>query len=94
MESILEEAGLPFGRVKSLEDLFVDPHLKVRDRFIDYDYLGKTFPMIAPFPLLSKTPGSARTLQPAVGQHNEEIYHQLLGLPLEKLDSLKTEGVI
>ena len=94
VESILDKAGLPFGRVQSLEDLLCDPHLKARSRFMDYEYLGKMFPMIAPYPLLSETPGSIRTLWPTIGQHNEEIYYELLGFSLETLDALKNEGVI
>jgi CoA:oxalate CoA-transferase len=94
VESILDRSGLPFGRVQSLEDLLIDPHLKARNRFLNYEYLGKMFPMIAPFPILSETPGAVRTLWPTIGQHNEEIYHQLLGYPLETLNTLKAEGVI
>jgi crotonobetainyl-CoA:carnitine CoA-transferase CaiB-like acyl-CoA transferase len=94
MESMLDRAGLPFGRVQSLEDLLADPQLKERNRFMEYEFMGKMFPMIAPFPLLSKTPGAVRSLSPAVGEHNEEIFYGLLGLSPEQLDALKAEEVI
>lgn len=71
-----------------------DPHLKARGRFQDFDFQGKTLPMIAPYPVLSATPGSVRTLWPTIGQHNEEIYHDLLGFSLEELAALESDGVI
>jgi len=94
VESIMDKAGIPFGRVQTLEDLLKDPHLKARGRFQDFEFQGKTLPMIAPYPVLSDTPGSVRTLWPAIGQHNEEIYHDLLGFSLEELAAFKSEGVI
>jgi formyl-CoA transferase len=94
VEAILERAGLPFGRVQSVDDLLEDPHLQARNRFFDYDFLGKTFKMIAPYPVLSETPGSVRNLWPTTAEHNEEIYSQLLKIPPETLETLKAEGVI
>ena len=94
VESTLDSAGIPFGRVQSLEDLLVDPHLKARKCFMEYEHLGKLFPMMAPYPILSETPGSVRTLWPIIGQHNEEIYHHLLGFSMKELDTFRSEGAI
>lgn len=94
VEAIVDKVGIPFGRVQTLEDLLRDPHLKARRRFQNFEFQGKMLPMIAPYPVLSDTPGSVRTLWPTIGQHNEEIYHNLLGFSLEELDAFKREGVI
>jgi formyl-CoA transferase len=94
VESALDKAGIPFGRVQTLEDLLVDPHLKERGRFMEYEHMGKIFPMIAPYPLLSDTPGTVRSLWPSIGEHNEEIYQGLLGLSREELEALKEDGAI
>ncbi|UCB42966.1 MAG: CoA transferase [Dehalococcoidales bacterium] len=94
VEETMDKAGIPFGRVQTIEDMLKDPHLKARDRFYYFDFQGKMVPMIAPYPVLSGTPGSVRTLWPATGQHNEEIYHNLLGFSPEELTVFKSEGVI
>jgi len=94
VEAALDKEGIPFGRVQTLEDLLVDPHLKSRGRFIEYEHLGKMFPMIAPYPILTETPGTVRSLWPSVGEHNEEIYQQLLGYSLEELEAFKKDGTI
>jgi crotonobetainyl-CoA:carnitine CoA-transferase CaiB-like acyl-CoA transferase len=94
VEAILDEAGIPFGRVQTVPELLKDPHLKARGRFIDIDYLGKTIPSLAPYPILSDTPSSIRIPWVKTGQHNEEIYCKLLGYSQEELATFKSEGVI
>jgi crotonobetainyl-CoA:carnitine CoA-transferase CaiB-like acyl-CoA transferase len=94
VEAILDKAGLPFGRVQNLDDLLKDPHFAARGLFQYFDIQGKKLPLIAPYPLLSKTPGSVRSLWPSVGQHNIEIYQDLLDFSLEEIENFKDEGVI
>jgi len=94
VESALDKAGIPFGRVQTIEDLLVDPHLKERGRFMEYEHQGKMLPMLSPYPILSETPGSVRSLWPAIGEHNEQIYQGLLGLSREDMEALKGDGTI
>lgn len=94
VEALLEKEGLPFGRVQNIEDLLTDPHLEARDRFQYFEFEGKKMPMIAPYPLLSKTPGSIHSLWPILGRHNDEIYQNLLGYSVEEIEGFKREGVI
>ena len=44
--------------------------------------------------LLSETPGSVRTPAPSLGQHNEYIYHDLLGLDMDYIAHLIATEVI
>ena len=93
-ETILDKAGLPFGRVQNLEEVLKDPHLEARKLFHYFEFEGKKLPMIAPYPILSKTPGSIHSLWPSLGQHNDEIYKDLLGYSPEEIEAFKQEGVI
>ena len=46
-------------------------------------------------PVLSETPGtirSAGSVEP--GQHNDEVYRELLGRSAEELDTLRAEGIV
>jgi crotonobetainyl-CoA:carnitine CoA-transferase CaiB-like acyl-CoA transferase len=93
-ETLLDKVGLPFGRVQNLEDVLKDPHLEARNRFQYFEFRGKQMPMIAPYPLLSETPGSVHSLWPTIGQHNREIYHKGLGFSLDEIETFENEGVI
>ena len=94
VEAAMDEAGIPFGKVQTLEEVLKDPNLKFRGMFKEMDHYGEVLPLFGPYPILSDTPGSIRTPCPRVGQHNEEIYCGLLGLSQEELVTLKSEGVI
>jgi len=50
--------------------------------------------MQSPAPRLSKTPGRIKFTGPHLGQHNYEIYADLLGLTNAQVDALKSEGII
>jgi formyl-CoA transferase len=45
-------------------------------------------------PKLSETPGSIRGIAPALGEHNDQVYLDLLGLPRARYDDLKSRSVI
>ena len=50
--------------------------------------------MQSPTPRLSRTPGKIKFSGPHLGQHNQEIYGDLLGMTSEQVEALKSEGVI
>jgi crotonobetainyl-CoA:carnitine CoA-transferase CaiB-like acyl-CoA transferase len=45
-------------------------------------------------PKLSATPGGIRTPSPALGEHNDAIYRDFLGLPAERYAALKAARII
>jgi formyl-CoA transferase len=45
-------------------------------------------------PKLSETPGSIRTVAPALGEHNEEVYLGLMQMSRERFDALARDGLI
>ena len=42
----------------------------------------------------SKTPGSIRTPAPCLGEHNQYVFGDLLGLSQEEIAQLEEEGII
>jgi formyl-CoA transferase len=82
--------------VYSIADIFADPHFQAREAVTtvhDPD-LGPVR-MQNVLPKLSRTPGKIRWPGPTrMGQHNEEIYGDLLGMSKERLAELKEKGII
>ena len=89
------EAGVPCARVNTVPEATADPHIRTREMLVEVEHpeVGKV-PLIGIPIKLSKTPGKIRTTAPALGEHNEEIYHDLLGYNPQELSHLKEEGVI
>ncbi len=91
----LAEAGVPAAPVNNVAEMMADPQVKAREMFIDYDH-----PMYGPLkvtgtPLkLSETPGRIDRLAPTPGEHNQEIFGDLLGHSKEELAQWEAEGVI
>ncbi len=94
VETILDKAGIPFGRIQTVEDVRNDPGIKARGTIKELNNYGEVLPLFGPYPILSDTPGSIRTPCPRLGAHNEEVYCGLFGFSKEELANLKREGVI
>lgn len=92
---LLTDAGIPAGQVNTITEAFSDPQVSARDMFIEINQ-----PDIGNIPLpgivvkLSETPGSVETPAPAIGQHNSEIYGNLLGFSEADIIKMETEGII
>ncbi len=93
-ELFLKE-GMPFSLVYSIKDIFDDPHYIARQNIIEIND-----PQIGPVkmqnvvPKLSRTPGAVSSSAPELGEHNEEVYGNLLGFTKEELKAFREEGVI
>jgi CoA:oxalate CoA-transferase len=88
-------ANLPCAPVMTMDRLLDDAHLRAREMVVELQHprLG-AIPMAGvPF-RLSASPGAVTQLGPELGQHNEEIYGQWLGLSRRELEELRDEGVI
>jgi crotonobetainyl-CoA:carnitine CoA-transferase CaiB-like acyl-CoA transferase len=92
---ILQAAGVAAAPVLDATELLSDPHLEERGFFETYDQAG-----VGPLPYpgmsfkLSETPGRIRMPTPTLGQHNEYILGELLGLSNEEMAQLAAEEVI
>ena len=78
---VLQSKGIPAGVVQNAKDVLEDEQMKARDYFeyLDHPETGVAAYDGAPFKL-SKTPGSLRTPAPVLGQHNEHVCREILGM--------------
>ena len=93
--ALLERHGIPSGLIYRTPDMLDDPHFAAREAIIKtpHPQFG-TLRMQNVAPRLSASPSSIRMPAPALGQHNAEIYGDLLGLATEVLDRYRIRGVI
>jgi formyl-CoA transferase len=75
--------------------MLADPHFAAREAIVDVPHpqFGR-IRMQNVVPKLSATPGGVRAPSPALGEHNDAIYLDMLGLPRERYESLKAARVI
>ena len=92
---ILQDAGVPAGAVLTAPELLTDPHLNDRGfiEVVTHPEAG-TFPLRGVIWKLSKTPGSIRKSAPCLGEHNEYVLGELLGMSKEEIGKLAEEEVI
>ncbi|MBM7608572.1 crotonobetainyl-CoA:carnitine CoA-transferase CaiB-like acyl-CoA transferase [Lysinibacillus composti] len=93
--NLMDEYGVPAGPVYNMEDISNDPHYHDREMIqaIEDPDMG-TVHMPGIVPKLSKTPGKINWSGPSIGEHNEEIYTNLLELSEDELETYKANGVI
>src|SRR5918997_6926446 len=92
---VLKEAGVPAGKVFTAKDMVEDPHYAARENVVTVqDPEIGPFPMQNVVPRLIDTPGTARCTGPALGQHNDEVYGEVLGLSEVEREALRERGVI
>ncbi len=85
---------IPNGPVFSVEDMFTDPHYKVRENIVRVPSKYGEIGMQGVVPKLSETPGEVKWVGPDMGTFNKEVYQDLLGVGDAEFDALKSEGVI
>jgi formyl-CoA transferase len=92
---VLHENGIPAGLIYRAADMLTDPHFAARNAIVRmlHPEFGE-IPMQNVVPQLSDTPGIVRSLGPALGQHNDEIYAGLLKLTSAQAAELAAAGVI
>ncbi len=91
---ILDQAGVPAGRVYDIADIAADPHYQARDMLLDSTLPDGT-PLKVPgiVPKLSKTPGDIYRPAPRLGQDTQEILDHL-GISAEQQADWQERGLI
>jgi len=93
--ALLEKHGVPSGLIYRAADMLADPHFKARDAIVatSHPQFGQ-LRMQNVAPRFSASPSGIRRPAPELGQHNAEIYGQLLGMPAAEIAALRQRGVI
>ena len=89
----LQKRGVAAFPSMSVKDVMEDPHYKARENWVPQDHpLGKQVIYNLPYKL-SKTPGEIQRPATMVGQYNDEVYGELLGLSREEIGRLTQDKV-
>jgi formyl-CoA transferase len=92
---LLEDSGVPCGRVYRAPDMLTDPQFIAREAIVETQHpvFGK-IRMQNAFPKLSETPGEVRWPGPALGEHTDAVLGEMAGLDAAALAGLRSRGVI
>ena len=91
---ILDAAKVPVGPILGIDDLVKDPQLKARNMLVDIDHpvLGKAAYPGNPLKF-SETSELCFDPAPLLGQHNDYILKEVLGLDEDKIQQLKEKEI-
>ncbi|MFC1934378.1 CaiB/BaiF CoA transferase family protein [Chloroflexota bacterium] len=94
LEELLQSAGVPASCVETAEDLLKDPQLEHHGYFhlLKHKEIGVHVHEVSPFKF--STIPTRMFAAPCIGEHNEYVYHDILGLSHDEISDLMAEGVI
>ncbi|MBI2846860.1 MAG: CoA transferase [Chloroflexi bacterium] len=92
---ILQRAGVAAAPVLDVGERYLDPHFQERQIYADFEHPAIGKDIIAGLSWkLSATPGGIRSPAPLLGQHNDYVFGEILGLPQKEIQRLMEEKVI
>jgi crotonobetainyl-CoA:carnitine CoA-transferase CaiB-like acyl-CoA transferase len=96
LDALMTQCSIPAGRVYRAPEMIADPHFQAREAIIDVETERYgTLKMQNAFPKLSVTPSSVRHPAPSkVGQHNEDVFGELLGMSARDIEALQAAGIM
>jgi len=87
--------GVPVATINDAADIMADPHVAARGDLVTVDDpVAGPHLQQAPFPRLDGAAPAAPAPAPLLGQHNRDVWHDLVGLATDELDTLAATGVI
>lgn len=89
-------AGVPCAPIYDIEQVVNDPHIaQDREMFVEMDHpKAGRLTVTGSHIKLTGTPSSVRTPSPALGEHTDEIFAELLDLTSEEVEVLREEGAV
>ena len=91
---VMDAAGVPCGRIRTLDQVLTDPHVDVREMVVEKEHptAGRIKLMGVPIKL-SLTPGEVAAAPPTLGQHTDELLRSL-GYPEAEINRLHEKGIV
>jgi crotonobetainyl-CoA:carnitine CoA-transferase CaiB-like acyl-CoA transferase len=95
LEELLQGVGVPVHRVSSPPDTLADPQLQARKHiaYVDHPQLGAALYESSRM-RFSRTPAALRWPGPQIGEHNDYVLRELLGLTDEEIANLLTHHAL
>ncbi len=95
LEMLMDEFGIPSGKIYRAPEMLADPHFREREAIVTTEHprFGQ-LRMQNVAPKLSLTPGGVRSPSPELGEHNKDVYQGLLGYSDERMAQLQSAGII
>lgn len=92
---LTDRHGVPAGLIYRAPDMLNDPQFAAREAIVTIQHptMG-ALKMQNVAPKLSRTPGTIRSVAPALGQDNDAVYRDLLQLIPQRYAELKRDGII
>ena len=92
---ILQKAGVATAPCEDTEDRFLDPHFQERQNIVNVEHSVTGVDFVPNVVCkLSETPGEIRRPAPLLGEHNDYVFGELLGLSKDEIDRLIQEKII
>ncbi|MCH7787671.1 MAG: CoA transferase, partial [Chloroflexi bacterium] len=91
----LQKSGVAAGPVMGVMDLMNDPHLNERDFIVEMDHPEVGLRRVAGLPArFGAIPKLAYSSAPLLGQHNQFVLGELIGIDQQRIGQLVNEKVI
>jgi len=91
----LEAAKVPCGAINNLAEVFADPHVRERGMVHAWEHpLSGTVNLVASPLKLGGTPVRTDLPPPLLGQHTEQVLHEVLGWDDDRIAALRAQEVL
>lgn len=92
VEEKLEAVGVPTGRINTVAMIAEDPQIIARNMIVELDHpVAGKYKMPGSPIKMSDTPVNPTIPAPCLGQHNHEVFRELLDMSDEEIDTLLAE---
>ena len=91
----LEAAGIPCGPINNIDQVFENPQVKARGVKVEIPHgLAGKVPQVASPMRFSETPIEYHAAPPTLGQHNDYVLRELLGMQSDEIERLRQTNVV
>lgn len=95
IEAMLNDAGVPVGVVKSVDDLIHDPQIAHREMLVEHDHPRAGRIKFPGNPMkLRETPPDPTRRAPVLGEHTDEILGEVLGMDEAQIAQYHEENIV